>query len=617
MKGIKRIISLLLVMVLFAGNVLPIGAQVDSQAVGMAGRTVTIRFSYPDVMGVQGTFTFSDRSLFSAIEVTAPKGTLVESVDKTGKVVCGGSDIGLIVLDLKLTFAEDAQVGKQCDIVFTYETYYSKNEYHPIATDKVTVTVLKTVYYDALIRLIEQAEALNKNEYTADSWLVLQEALEEARQALYALTQEEVDAAYAQLQAAMDALVTKIDYSELRALINTAKSLTETDYTAVSWAVLRQALAVAEEALTSVSQREVDLAAQQLAQALDQLERIALPDIDYSELKKQIKIATALNRQDYTEKSWKVLDKALTAALAALDSTEQAVVDKAASDLKQAIAQLVLIGKVNYDELNRQIAIAESLNKLYYTEDSWFKMTNALDAARAARKSNDQAVVDQAASNLKSAIAALKRVQSSIDYTALDEQIRIAENLKRSQYTRYSWDNMMNYLEAARNAMSSKEQSEVDKAASDLKQAIAALVPMNYQKLLEAIAAVRDHIQNDELAQLWGEMYQLLSRAEDLLESGDQQAVDACVIELNELLAKIIAKLADLQHIIVAEKEKNTINGEYCNITFHRVWPILFWVSLALNLILAGLIAGYLVMKKKRTSDDTPLVDYDIDDDAE
>ena len=49
-----------------------------------------------------------------------------------------------------------------------------------------------------------------------------------------------------------------------------------------------------------------------------------------------------------------------------------------------------------------------------------------------------------------------------------------------------------------------------------------------------------------------------------------------------------------------------------CTVTLHKVWPILFFISLAVNV---GLILFFFVRKKRQETDNTPLVDYDISDD--
>ena len=55
---------------------------------------------------------------------------------------------------------------------------------------------------------------------------------------------------------------------------------------------------------------------------------------------------------------------------------------------------------------------------------------------------------------------------------------------------------------------------------------------------------------------------------------------------------------------------------DYCNIKSHPVWIILFWISFAINIAVGALIGFYYYTKRKKTTDNTPLVDYDIYDDA-
>ena len=69
-------------------------------------------------------------------------------------------------------------------------------------------------------------------------------------------------------------------------------------------------------------------------------------------------------------------------------------------------------GKVDLVELNKQIAAAEALKESDYTADSWAALAKALQAAKAALASSDQAVVDKAAADLSAAIAALQKAET-------------------------------------------------------------------------------------------------------------------------------------------------------------------------------------------------------------
>ena len=57
-------------------------------------------------------------------------------------------------------------------------------------------------------------------------------------------------------------------------------------------------------------------------------------------------------------------------------------------------------------------------------------------------------------------------------------------------------------------------------------------------------------------------------------------------------------------------------SGDFCNIPKHQLWPVLTAASAVLNVGLLAVIAVYITKKLKKHRDDTPLVDYDITDDA-
>ena len=47
-----------------------------------------------------------------------------------------------------------------------------------------------------------------------------------------------------------------------------------------------------------------------------------------------------------------------------------------------------------------------------------------------------------------------------------------------------------------------------------------------------------------------------------------------------------------------------------------RIWPTLFIISLALNVVFIVVIVVAVIRRKKNAKDDTPLVNFDIADDA-
>ena len=209
----------------------------------------------------------------------------------------------------------------------------------------------------------------------------------------------------------------------------------------------------------------------------------------------------------------------------------------------------------------------------------------------------------------------------TVDYTELQKQIAIAEGLTSTGYTTSSWNAMIAALDAGKAALTSTSQDTVDAAAKALADAIAALVKMDYSKLHAAIKSVEDFTGSEELADLFNQLFGAVNEGKGLLTSGDQAEVDAAAARINELLEKIKEALDALKNkepeTVIKEVEVEVLpKDDYCNIDMHRVWPILFFISLGLNAILVAVIGMAAAKKKKNAKDDTPLVDYDIGDDA-
>ncbi len=122
---------------------------------------------------------------------------------------------------------------------------------------------------------IEEAKALNSDDYTSDSWRTLPQAISSAEYVdqYDASPQNFVNGALKVLQAAMDNLVKVVDMAELEADITAAEELKEEDYTADSWAAFEEALANAQAVASNedATQDEVEEALLELQTAKDNL----------------------------------------------------------------------------------------------------------------------------------------------------------------------------------------------------------------------------------------------------------------------------------------------------------------------------------------------------------
>lgn len=187
---------------------------------------------------------------------------------------------------------------------------------------------------------------------------------------------------------------------------------------------------------------------------------------------------------------------------------------------------------------------------------------------------------------------------TKVDLSKLQELIDKASNLKKDGYTDDSWNNLLDALTKAQAALSSTKQEDIDTAAKNLQNAIAALVKMDYSQLQAAIEKAKAMGKDNEVNSLWLALLDALSNGDRLLSSGDQAQVDAAAKQINELIEKLLNS-----------------DSKSCGIAIHKVWPILFFVSLAANVVLVVILVSKKSTKKKNQVDNTPLVDYDINDD--
>ena len=208
-----------------------------------------------------------------------------------------------------------------------------------------------------------------------------------------------------------------------------------------------------------------------------------------------------------------------------------------------------------------------------------------------------------------------------LDFSELEQQIGIANGLNSYDYTKESWAVLRSAVETGNQRLEGgTEQSKLDKAAEDIELAIEELVKMDYSPLLDALDLVYAKIDEDsQRHDVWYRLDKAVDKARPLLVSGDQQAVNEMAVLLKDLLEEIsnISEPAVEPEIIIQEVEVEVPpTTDFCNIPRHRMWPVLFVISLVLNVAMFAAF-GYILFKRKRTEDTTPMVNYDIDDDMD
>ena len=187
---------------------------------------------------------------------------------------------------------------------------------------------------------------------------------------------------------------------------------------------------------------------------------------DYTKVDEAIAKANALNTDEY--KDFTAVEAAVNAVVRDKNITEQSEVDAMAKAIEDAIAALQY-KDADYTKVDAAIAKANALKKDDYKDFSGVEA--AVNAVVRDKNITEQSEVDAMAKAIEDAIAALQ--YKDADYTKVDAAIAKANALNKNDYKDFSG------VEAAVKAVvrgkNITEQSEVDKMAKAIEDAIAAL----------------------------------------------------------------------------------------------------------------------------------------------
>ena len=299
---------------------------------------------------------------------------------------------------------------------------------------------------------------------------------------------------------------------------------------------------------------------------------------DYTKVDEAITKANALNKDDY--KDFSAVDSAVNAVVRDKNITEQSEVDKMAKAIEDAIAALQY-KEADYTKVDEAIAKANALNKDDYKDFS--AVESAINAVVRDKNITEQSEVDAMAKVIEDTIAALQ--YKDADYTKVDEAIAKANALNKDNFKDFSG------VEAAVNAVvrdkNFTEQSEVDKMAKAIEDAIAALQykDADYTKVDEAIAKA-NALKKDEYKDFSGveAAVNAVVRGKNITE---QSEVDAMAKAIEDAIAALEKKPASTKP---GTSDKSPQTGDTSNIA---LWIALLFVS-------GGAAIGTTVVSRKK-----------------
>ena len=299
---------------------------------------------------------------------------------------------------------------------------------------------------------------------------------------------------------------------------------------------------------------------------------------DYAMVDAAIAKANALKKDDY--KDFSGVEAAVNAVVRNKNITEQSEVDKMAKAIEDAIAALQY-KDADYTKVDEAITKANTLNKDDYKDFS--AVDAAINAVVRGKNITEQSEVDKMAKAIEDAIAALQ--YKDADYTKVDAAIAKANALNKDNFKDFSG------VEAAVNAVvrdkNFTEQSEVDKMAKAIEDAIAALQykDADYTKVDEAIAKA-NALKKDEYKDFSGveAAVNAVVRGKNITE---QSEVDAMAKAIEDAIAALEKKPASTKP---GTSDKSPQTGDTSNIA---LWIALLFVS-------GGAAIGTTVVSRKK-----------------
>ena len=401
--------------------------------------------------------------------------------------------------------------------------------------------------YSSVDAAIAKANALNKDEYKDFS--AVETAINSVVRGKSLAEQAEVDAMTKAIEDAITALQYKdADYTKVDAAIAKANALKKDDYK--DFTAMEAAVNAVVRDKNITEQSEVD----EMAKAIeDAIAALQYKDADYTKVDAAIAKANALNKDNY--KDFSGVEAAVNAVVRGKNITEQSEVDKMANAIEDAIAALQY-KDADYTKVDAAIAKAKALNKDNFKDFS--AVEAAVNAVVRGKNITEQSEVDKMAKAIEDAIAALQ--YKDADYTKVDEAIAKADALNKDEYKDFSG------VEAAINAVvrgkNITEQSEVDAMAKAIEDAIAALQykDADYTKVDAAIAKA-NALKKDDYKDFSGvdTAVKAVIRGKNITE---QSEVDKMAKAIEDAIAALQYKDADYTKVDAAIAKANALKKD-------------------------------------------------------
>lgn len=438
----------------------------------------------------------------------------------------------------------------------------------------------------ALKAAIDEAKSVNSALYTADSYNAMKAELDKA-EALYAKTdltkkdnQAKVDAQTKALNDAITALVPAgADYTKLNNAIKAFEALTESDWTADTWAVAKAkydaAVEASEKVYTVDKQAELDAIADELTDAISKLVPAPADFTALDAILKDINVyltswAKYLT-DDYKTRANAAVESANAADFRALTKNDQATVDAKTAEITELYNNPEFLDW-DYTKINEAKTAFEAIDRTRYTDESIAAVVALFaevgDDWKQDPRKPEGAQQSKYASQMLIQLRVLKwetllvekPVEEKADYTALDAAIKTAEELIAKGTSIYTDDSVKVLRDAlaegkalSRELLAS-EQGTVDAATAKINAAMPLTEKdASYTALDAAIALAKTKNADDYTEASFKAMTDKLAAAEAVarnLKITAQATIDKATNDLNAAISALVPKPTEVKGAI-------------------------------------------------------------------
>ncbi|MDU4884267.1 beta-N-acetylglucosaminidase domain-containing protein [uncultured Clostridium sp.] len=324
----------------------------------------------------------------------------------------------------------------------------------------------------------------NKEDYTANSWNVYNEALESAKNIIENIdgtSQEDVNNAKESL---INAITGLVNISELNKVIANANDIItgEVQYTEETLNILKEAVANGTKVIENDAATTEDVKS-----AIDLIEKsidgLIEEESNLSNKHLQIAVEEALKITD--EELSNIAPAVVEEFKAALEEAQAILANKEATqeevnksfDRLSKVMQMLSFEKGNKEYLIQLVERINSLNSNDYIVSTWDKLQEVLVKANNVI-ADQNAMEEEVSKTYDELLRAFLELRLKPSKDKLQDLINKAESLDSSKYTKESWSVLERKLKVAKDVLADENstEKEISEAAKGLEDAIDGLI---------------------------------------------------------------------------------------------------------------------------------------------